>query len=59
MREILNMNLDFTSADYFDPKTKEDLSKFVAVEEYLREIDFATTNLAEPPSLRYKLMNGI
>ena len=22
--------------------------------EYLREIDFATTNLAEPPSLRYK-----
>jgi transitional endoplasmic reticulum ATPase len=72
MREILKMNLDFTSADYFDPKNKEDLSKFVAVEsvgmsaveviaickeasmEYLREIDFATTNLAEPPSLRYK-----
>lgn len=71
MREILNMNLDFTSADYFDPKNKEELSKFVAVEsvgmsaveviaickeasmEYLREIDFATTSLAEPPSLRY------
>lgn len=31
-REIRSMNLDFTSADYFDPKNEEELSKFVAIE---------------------------
>jgi SpoVK/Ycf46/Vps4 family AAA+-type ATPase len=34
MREINNMNLDFTSADYFDPKNEEDLSIFVAIESF-------------------------
>ena len=31
-REIRNMNLDFTSAEYFDPKNEEELSRFVAIE---------------------------
>jgi len=31
-REIRSMNLDFTSADYFDPKNEEELSNFVAIE---------------------------
>jgi SpoVK/Ycf46/Vps4 family AAA+-type ATPase len=32
MRGIRSMNLDFTSADYFDPKNEEELSNFVAIE---------------------------
>ena len=32
LREIKSMNLDFSLADYFDPKNEEELSKFVAIE---------------------------
>lgn len=31
-REIKSMKLDFTSADFFEPKNEEELSKFVAIE---------------------------
>ena len=31
-REVEEMNLDFTSAEYFDPKNVEELSRFVAIE---------------------------